>query len=280
MVSEEEQRAARAKVITALGVFALVLVVVIVGLVWAGSTRDTGDADAAPGAPVGGSPGAGSPAPHAGAGTAAGGWDTGGQTALAVRPMRQFPDAASLPQTLATTSLPVITLPTATRANPVGVGEGFPATPEGAIGQLAALEVVGLRDLNPDTYNATYASISLPGAPTPGATPLGYQVARNYDQIVGSGGAGTITSRWQLAGAQVKGVTDGGRAVVVCVSGQLQAAAQNTVQVATGDCQAMRFTGNDWRIAPVPAAARAPITWPGTEAFNQAGYHPTDGGPT
>lgn len=276
MVSEEEQRAARAKVITALGVFALVLVVVIAGLIWASSTTSS-SAGSDPTVGAGGESAA--PAPPVGAAPAAGGWDTAGQAALAARPMRQFPDSASLPQTLATTSLPVIAVPTATRANPAGVGEGFPATVEGAIGQLAALEVVGLKDLNPDTYNAAYVSVSLPGAPTPGATPLGYQVARNYDQIVGSGTT-TITSRWQLAGAQVKGVTDGGRAAVVCVSGQLQAAAQNTVQVATGDCQAMRFTGTDWRIAPVPPAARAPITWPGTDAFNQAGYHPTDGGPT
>jgi hypothetical protein len=194
--------------------------------------------------------------------------------------MRQFPDSAALPQTLAADALPVINVPTATRSNPAGVGEGFPATPEGAIGQLAAMETVGLADLNPQTFDPAYTSISLPGAPAPETTPLGSQVASIYAQVVGpADSAMPITSRWQLAGAQIKGVSNGGRAVVACVAGELQIAQANSGQAGTGDCQAMRWTGSDWRIAPVPAAAKAPITWPGSAAFTQAGYHPTTGGP-
>ena len=277
MVSEEEQRAARAKVITALGVFALVLVAVIIGLIWAGhqSSPAGSDAGAAP------SDAATPPAAAGSGGPAApGGWDVAAETALATRLMRQFPDTASMPQTLAPSGLPVIDVPDPTRTNNSGVGEGFPATPEGAIGQLAALEVVGLADLNPDTYNAVYRSVSLPGAPDPAATPLGVQVDKVYSQVVLQGSTGQpISSRWQLAGAQVKGVTSGGRSVVVCVAGELQLAQVNSAQTGTGDCQAMRWTGSDWRIAPVPVASAAPVTWPGSPAFVQAGYHPTNGGP-
>lgn len=277
MVSEEEQRAARARVITALGVFALVLVAVIVGLVWAG--HQSSPTTSAPATPAGADPvpgGAGAPGPVVGAGS----WDVAGETALATAPMRQFPSTASMPQTLAPSGLPVIDVPAPTRTNPAGVGEGFPATPQGAIGQLAALEVAGLADLNPQTYNAAYTSISLPGAPDPAATPLGVQVNKVYSQVVLQGSTGQpISSRWQLAGAQVKGVTSAGRSVVVCVAGELQLAQVNSAQTGTGDCQAMRWTGRDWRIAPVPVAARAPVTWPGSPAFVQAGYHPTNGGP-
>jgi hypothetical protein len=270
-VSEEEQRAARTKVVGALGVFGLVLIAVIVGLIWAGHQTSSGGPAA--------SAGNGGTAPAAADGQAqAGGWDVAGETALAAAPMRQFPDSAAMPQTIATTSLPVMNVPAATRANPAGVGEGFPATPEGAIGQLAAMETDALADLSPQTFGAAYASISAPGAPAPESTPLGTQVASVTEQLGGSGPP--ITSRWQLAGAQVKGVTDGGRAVVVCVAGDLQIAQANTGEAGTGDCQAMRWNGNDWRIAPVPAPAQAPITWPGSAAFTQAGYHPTNGGPS
>lgn len=271
-VSEEEQRAARAKVVAALGVFALVLLAVIVGLIWAGhQTRPV----ERPRPPI-----AGAPADGSGSGPApAGGWDITAETALAAQPMREFPESAAVPQTIAATALPVIPVPTATRVNPAGVGVGFPPTPDGAIGQLAAMETVALTDLNPATFDPAYASVSLPGAPAPEATPLGSQVASIYGQLVGADGSGQpITSRWQLAGAQIKGVTDGGRGVVVCVAGELQIAQANSGQAGTGDCQAMRFTGTDWRIAPVPAAAQAPITWPGSAAFTQAGYHPTTGG--
>lgn len=275
-VRDEEQRAARAKVAGALAVFGLVLLAVIVGLIWAGhqtSTPDQPPTAAAPAAPApdGSAPGGQNPA---------GAWDTAAESTLATAPMRQFPDSAALPQSLAPNTLPVINVPTATRVNAAGVGEGFPATPEGAIGALAAMETTGLADLNPATFDPAYASISLSGAPAPESTPLGSQVASIYAQVVGTGdSAMPITSRWQLAGAQIKGISNGGRSVVACVAGELQVAAANSGQAGTGDCQAMRWTGADWRIAPVPAAAKAPITWPGSAQFTQAGYHPTTGGP-
>lgn len=278
MTTGDEVAAARARVKRALTLVAVVVLSIVVGLVWAASQRPAGEPAPAPTVPPPGGPAA----PGAVAGPSApGSWDTAAEAALATRPMPRFPDSAALPQTLAPAGLPVIAVPTATRVNPVGVREGFPATPEGAIGQLAALEIVALADINPTTYNDAYRSISLPGAPDPALTPLGSQVAVLYDGVVVAGSQATpLVSRWQLAGAQVKGVTDGGRSVTVCVAGELQVAQANTSETGTGDCQSMRFTGADWRIAPGPAAAPAPITWPGSPAFVRAGYHPTDGGPS
>ena len=270
-VSPEAQRAARARIAASLGVFALVLLLVVVGLVWAAHQNNPADQPPAP-----------APPPAAAGGPAgAGGWDSAAEAAVAAAPMRGFPESAALPQTVAATALPVIAVPTATRINPAGVGEGFPDTVEGAVGQLAAMETVGLADLNPATFDPAYVSISLPGAPAPQSTPLGSQLAALFDQVGGAGSSGPpVTARWQLAGAQIKGVSNQGRAAVVCVAGELAVAAVNTGQVGTGDCQAMRWTGTDWRIAPVPAAAAAPVTWPGSTDFTVAGYHPTSGGPS
>ena len=267
-----EVAAARARVKRALTVVALVVVILIVALVWASKQNTTATEPApAPPTPI--------EAPDA-APPQAGGWDTAAEAALATRVMPQFPDAAAKPQTLAPAGLAAIAVPTATRTNTTGVGEGFPATPEGAIGQLAALEVAGLTDLNPQTYNEAYRSISLPGAPNPSSTPLGAQIAQVYDGAVVEGtDSSPIASRWQLAGALVKGVTNGGRSVTVCVVGELQAAQASSTEAGTGDCQSMRFTGTEWRIAPGPVAALAPSTWPGTPSFVRAGYHPTTGGP-
>lgn len=278
----EEARAARAKLTGILVIAVLVVLVVILGVIWAGQQSATpgtgGGTSGGSGDTGGGGTGAGDGA--VAAGPPAGGWDTAAEAALASRPMPQFPAVASLPQTLVSGGRPAIAVPTATRTNAAGVGEGFPPSAEGAIGQLAALDVVALADLNAATYNGAYRSISLLGAPDPSATPLGSQVEKIYNQVVVQGSnAAPISSRWQLAGAQVKGVTNGGRSVVVCVAGELQAVQANSTEAGTGDCQSMRFTGTDWRIAPGPVAALAPITWPGSAAFNRAGYHPTTGGP-
>ena len=274
---------ARARVARALTITAAVVIVIVVAVVWA-SQQNSAATDPAEGdgtsATATSAPEA-SPEPGGPGAPGAQQWDTAAETALAVQPMQRFPDAAAKPQTLASVGLPVMSVPAPTRVNAAGVAEGFPPTPVGAVGQLAALDVAGLSDLDPMTYNAAYRSISLPGAPEPAATPLGAQVARTYTSVVVNGSdSSPIVSRWQLAGALVKGLTNGGRSLTVCVAGELQAAQASTTRAGTGDCQSMRFTDGQWRIAPGPPAAPAPITWPGSPSFVRAGYHPTSGGPS
>ena len=273
-IVDAETRSARAKVIKVVVIAALVVLIVVLTVIWAG--RQIAPAPAA----VDRATDTGESSRAAAADPTVRGWDTVAEQVLATAPMRQFPAEVSLPQTLAPGGLPPIPVPSAARVNAAGVGEGFPPTPEGAIGQLAALDVVALADLHPATYNAAYRSIALIGAPDPAATPLGAQVSKIYNRVVVQGSnPAPIASRWQLAGAQVKGITNGGRSVVVCVAGELQAVQANSGVTGTGDCQSLRWTGSDWRIAPGPAAAPAPITWPGSAAFHRAGYHPSTGGP-
>lgn len=276
-LDEETRQRDQARLRAALGVFAVVVLAVVAGLVWAG--HQTAPAVGDPGEPDGAAaaaPPAAGPQP----GAPAGGWDVAGQAELATRPMLAFPDLAALPGTLAPgAGNPAMTVPGGTRAGLV-VPEGFPGTPEGAVGQLAALLEVGLRDANPQSFDAAYRSISLPGAPDPASTPLGGDVRSLHAQAVTASSDPTpLASRWQLAGALIKGEADGGRFVVACVLGELQVVKVNSISAGTGDCQAMRWTGSDWRISPGPAAARAPVVWPGSAEFVQAGYRPIrDGG--
>lgn len=275
-LDEETRQRDQARLRAALGVFAVVLLAVIAGLVWAG--HQTAPAGGGSGEPE--SAAAAPPAARPQPGAPAGGWDVAGQAELATRPMPAFPDQAALPQTLAPgAGNPPMSVPSGTRAGLV-VPEGFPGTPEGAVGQLAALLEVGLRDVNPQSFDTAYRSISLPGAPDPASTPLGGDVRSLHAQAVTASSDPTpLASRWQLAGALIKGSSDGGRYVVACVLGELQVVKVNSISAGTGDCQAMRWTGTDWRISPGPAAARAPVVWPGSVEFVQAGYQPIrDGG--
>lgn len=276
-LDEENRQRDQARLRVALGVFAVVLLAVIAGLIGAGQLTAPGVDD--PGEPDTAAVGA-PPATGLEPGAPAGGWDVAGQAELATRAMPAFPAQAALPRTLARgAGNPAITVPSGARAGVV-VPEGFPGTPEGAVGQLAALLEVGLRDANPQSFDAAYRSVSLPGAPDPAATPLGADVRALHAQAVTASSDPTpLASRWQLAGALIKGSTDGGRFVVACVLGELQVVKVNSISAGTGDCQAMRWTGSTWRISPGPAAARAPVVWPGSAEFVQAGYRPIrDGG--
>ena len=135
-----------------------------------------------------------------------------------------------------------------------------------------------MKNLDPQVYAAVYRSVSLPGAPDPATTQAGQVIAALNTAVDTS--STPIAARWDPTSAQLKGVTDGGRQMVVCVLGELQAAAANTVTTGAGDCQALRFTGTDWRIAPGPAPAPAPAAWPGSADAARAGYRPIAGGPS
>lgn len=260
----------------ALVLFAVVVVAIVLGLIWAGyqtapaPTPEASDSTSDLDGPAGTAPGL--------EGSADAVRERQLESALATRPMLDFPDQAALPQTLATRpSAPRMVLPAGSRAGR-WVPEGFPGTPEGAAAQLAALLEVGLRDVNPTDFAAAYRSVSLPGAPDPASTPLGRDIASLYGQAVtAASDPAPLSSRWQPAGALIKGQADSGRFVVACVLGELQVVKTGSASAGTGDCQAMRWTGRDWRISPGPAAARPPIVWPGSDAFIQAGYRPTTG---
>ncbi|MGH3547122.1 MAG: hypothetical protein ACRDQU_03160 [Pseudonocardiaceae bacterium] len=198
------------------------------------------------------------------------------QDALASRPMLQLPLQAVWPQVMTTQSAgPTITLPQPTLTAGRWIPGGFPATAEGALAQLKALDETGMQGGDPQLYARAYRELSLPGAPDPGSTGL-TSVLTDFRSHAGVADTGTVPSlevTYQVTHGLIKGSVDAGRYTVVCVLGQLSAGSQGrTISVGVGDCQAMRWSGTDWRISPGAMAAPASSAWPGSADAVKAGY--------
>jgi hypothetical protein len=223
------------------------------------------------------------PAPPATAPADSAGWDLAAEKALATRPMLALPEIASAPQPLAQRpATGSVHLPAAT--GDIGdVPAGFPNTPEGAVGALAALTTQGLRGADPRTYVQAYQTVAAPGALPGDQARLTRLLAdiRSSAGLAPTGPRAGLTMGWQPVQAQIKGVLDGGRYVVACVLGEFTADYQGRlVAYGVGDCQALRWTATDpnsgapgqWLISPGPAAATAPDAWPGSQDSVNAGY--------
>ena len=203
-------------------------------------------------------------------------WAVAAQEALATRPMLQLPPQAAQPQVMTThTAGPAITLPQPTLTVGRWIPGGFPATAQGALAQLKALDETGMTGGDPLVYARAYRELSLPGAPDPGSTGLS-SVLTSFRSGAGFAGTGIVAGlgvTYQVTHGLVKGSTDAGRYTVVCVLGQLSAGYQGrTVSAGVGDCQAMRWTGDGWRISAGALAAPASCAWPGSADAVKAGY--------
>lgn len=203
-------------------------------------------------------------------------WDVAEQNALAGRPMLQLPPQAAQPQPMTTrTAGPPIALPPPRHTVGRWIPGGFPATPEGALSQLKALDVNGMRGADPEVYARAYRELSLPGAPDPSRTGLWAVLTsfRSHAGLPDSGVVPGLEATYEVTHGLVKGSTDQGRYTVVCVLGQLSVASRGpTISAGVGDCQAMRWTGTGWRISPGALAAPASSAWPGSADAVKAGY--------
>jgi ABC-type antimicrobial peptide transport system permease subunit len=192
-------------------------------------------------------------------------WNSTAETALATRSMLALPpqDAQPHPVT-AQTAGPPIKLPQ-------------PASPlaAGALAQLKELDQDGLAGGDPDVYARVYREDSLPGAPDPRSTGLSSVLVsfRAAGGLPDTGPAADLSVTYQVVEGLIKGTTDSGRFAVVCVLGELTVQDRGqTVAAGVGDCQALRWTGTDWRISPGAMAAPAPCAWPGSVESVEAGY--------
>lgn len=257
--------------------YAVAAVVVVIGLallVGLGVTVTgwiTGDTGAAPGV--------------AATASAAAPPEVPGETeqSLAARPMLELPLAASAPHALTTdTAGPPITVPPPGRTVGVLVPDTFPHTPEGAIGQLAALMKVGVFGADPVDYARAHDSVAEPGA-TPGAQTWQAHHLAQFRADAGlprTGVKAGLSVTWEPVQALVKG-TIGPDFAVVCVLGQITADYRGQISAqGHGDCEPMRWittadAGGQWRIA---AGSRVPVTpspWPGTAEAVAVGYRST-----
>lgn len=187
---------------------------------------------------------------------------------------------------------PVIDVPAATGPGVAGVPTGFPHTPQGAVGQLAAIETTLLQGMSIRQTATAYESWALPG----GVGVAGWAMTQNVQSFLASAGQGqtkdmtVVVTATPVAG-QVKG-TDGPDWVLACVLLDIRATVTTEARMGYGYCERMQWTpttsitggpagpgaqagaGTHWRwmIAPGAPAAPAPSTWPGTELSFAAGW--------
>ncbi|WP_226353124.1 hypothetical protein [Pseudonocardia sp. ICBG601] len=200
---------------------------------------------------------------------------------LSSAPMLLFPNAVSFPHALtAETAGPPITLPPPGRVVGVRVPDSFPATPEGAVAQLAAMTQAGMLGGDPADYARAHDSMTeATDGPRGDGSFLAHQLTsfRKSAGLPARGPKPGMSITWTPAEALVKG-TVGDRFVVVCVLGEFTFDFKGqVVSGGMGDCQAMRRVQaadgtEQWRIARAPHAAQAPSPWPGTAEAVAAGY--------
>jgi hypothetical protein len=193
---------------------------------------------------------------------------------IASTPMLPVDSSASRPSALSATPADRIWISAATRTGPAGVPAGFPHTPEGAVAQLAAIEVAVLASMSIDYTAAVHQAWTWPGAADVSAWPM----AENVRSFLGSAAMTGELDRGSTvqvtpAAAQIKGV-DGTNWVLACVLVVVDAHVNVGVRMAYGNCERMQWSPPErrWLVAPGVPAALAPSTWPGTDLARQAGW--------
>jgi hypothetical protein len=176
---------------------------------------------------------------------------------------------------------PVIDVPAATDVGQGQVPTGFPRTPQGAVGQLAAIETTVLQGMSIPQANQVYEQWALPG----GAGVADWALTKNVQSFLASSGQGqskdpTVAVTATPAAGQVKG-TDGPDWVLACVLLDVRATITMQARIGYGYCERMQWQptppgtdgpGGRWMIAPGAPAAAAPSTWPGTDIAFKAGW--------
>jgi hypothetical protein len=193
---------------------------------------------------------------------------------IAASPMLQVPPDAAFPAEPTNRTIPAIEIPPGTGiSGPGQVMTGFPQTPEGAIGQLAQIDIAVLQAMSLPTAEQVYATWALPG----GVAADDWWVTANVKAFLSSTQMGQVKDPdaaivVEPVAALVKG-TDGPGWTTVCVLLKVSATYRQNGQVAFGHCERMQWVGGRWMLAPGPPPAPAPSTWPGTELARRAGWH-------
>lgn len=175
---------------------------------------------------------------------------------------------------VATTVAEPLGIPSPTTTGSMDVPTGYPPTPEGAVAQLAAIDVVVIQAMSVPATHEVYRSWS-----TGGADPAGWVMTANVTDFLTAARQSGQTKETGLvvtaipAAGQVKG-TDGQDWVVACVLLELHARLVEEARAAYGHCEAMTWTGDRWVIDTTHPVSLAPSTWPGTELAAQAGWRP------
>jgi hypothetical protein len=195
--------------------------------------------------------------------------------AIAAAPMTAVAASAARSGTPAPVAGPTITVPAATTVGPADVPTGFPPTAQGAVGQLAAIDTTVLTSMSIAHTGAVHQAWALPGAP--GVEE--WVMTGNVQAFLAASGSPTLDDISVVTAApvagQIKG-TDGERWSVVCVLLDVRATITASARIGYGRCERMQWHGDEqggrWMIAPGAQPAKAPSTWPGSQAAADAGW--------
>ena len=199
---------------------------------------------------------------------------------IAAAPMLAVRAADAKPSPPATGLVEPLVIPAATTSGPAMVPSGFPHTPQGAVGQLAAIETTVLQAMSIPVAHAVHGAWALPGAGSAGE----WSMTGHVQSFLGAARMGPEKDADTIvlaipAGAQVKGA-DGPDWVLACVLLEVRAFIQSDARIGYGHCERMQWqpdsrisdVGGRWMIAPGAPSAPAPSTWPGTEKALAAGW--------
>lgn len=192
---------------------------------------------------------------------------------IAAAPMASLdPDAAFTPDP-AVTEAAAIKVPMPTAVGPADVPSGFPRTPQGAVGQLAAIEQTVLESMSLPVTADVHSAWVQPDGPSLEE----WELTRNVQTFLASARQGgqekdftTLITANPAAGL-VKG-TDGSDWAVVCVLMDVQAAIKTESRMGYGLCSRMQWIDGRWQVAAGAAPAKAPSAWPGSRAAADAGW--------
>ncbi|MBA3416454.1 MAG: hypothetical protein H0U10_14630 [Chloroflexia bacterium] len=192
--------------------------------------------------------------------------------ALAAEPMPSAGQNDAMPGPLSTRDAGVIELPRASGVGPAEVAVGFPHTPEGALAQLAAIDVTAMQTGSIAGVQAVIRGWAVPGGPTP-ETWTGTGGMAHMLSSAGLSGAGSpqLAIVVRPAMGLIKG-TVGPDFAVVCVDLEFTVTLAQTARIAIADCQRMVWDTDRWLIGPGPEPAPAPSVWPGTDLAIEVGY--------
>lgn len=193
--------------------------------------------------------------------------------AIAAKPMEHAGEHADTsPEPAALHPNEPIRIPQSTTVGAAGVGSGFPRTPEGAIGQLAAIDSVALQPLSQRRARAVFEAWSAPGA-----VYANWYIAETiqvFQTRTGTrDGDPSVHMTLTPVAAQVKG-TDGPRWVLACVQFDMRITYRAEGRIGFGHCERMEWVNGRWRIDGGEVSVQGPATWPGSQRSAEAGWRP------
>ncbi len=181
------------------------------------------------------------------------------------------PAAATRPDP-ALSPAPAIHLPYAVEGRGPADVQVYGHTPEGAVAQLAAIDVAVLQAMDVDYTSQVHQAWVLPGGPALEEWDDATNVAaflRGAHQTSTKDDATSVEVR--PAAGLVKG-TDGPDWVLACVLLDVRAWIQAEYRMGWGHCARMQWSDDRWQIAPGTPPAAAPSAWPGSNAAVAAGW--------